>query len=56
MENLILVVVLILILGGAGLYVYRAKKSGQACIGCPRAKQCQERTCHCSCETKKKDV
>ena len=56
MENFILVVVLILILGGAGLYVYRAKKSGQACIGCPHAKNCKSSSCNCGCENPKDTV
>jgi hypothetical protein len=46
MIDLIIILILLLILGGAGLYVYRAKKAGQKCIGCPMAKQCGGR---CSC-------
>lgn len=41
MENAIIIVVLILILGLAGYYVYRAKKSGKKCIGCPHSGACQ---------------
>ena len=33
MIDLIIILILLLILGGAGLYVYRAKKAGQKCIG-----------------------
>ena len=40
MENYILIAVLILILGGAGLYIYKAKKKGQKCIGCPSGGKC----------------
>ena len=40
MENIILIVVLILILGGAGLYIYKAKKQGKKCIGCPSGGKC----------------
>ena len=40
MENLILVVVLGLILGGAAGYVYKAKKKGIKCIGCPDGAKC----------------
>ena len=47
MTNLIAALILIGILCGAGLYVYRAKKRGQVCIGCPHAKQCGGK---CSCE------
>lgn len=40
MENLIIIFVLLLIIGGAGWYIYKAKKKGQKCIGCPYAKEC----------------
>ncbi len=45
MTNLILIVVLLLILGGAALYVYTGKKRGTNCIGCPHAKSCNKRDC-----------
>ena len=45
-ENVILVVILILIVGGAGLYIYNSKKKGQKCIGCPYAKQCRSHKCN----------
>ncbi len=41
--------VLALILGGAGLYVYKARKRGQKCVGCPHAKTCGK----CGCDAKK---
>ncbi len=47
MENIIIVLVLAVILGGALLYIYKAKKAGQKCIGCPNAKQCAK-GCTCS--------
>ncbi len=41
MENYILIIILILVIGGAAFYVYRAKKRGNVlCIGCPHAKNC----------------
>lgn len=40
MENLILVVLLGVILGGAAGYVYKAKKRGTKCIGCPDGSKC----------------
>ena len=39
-ENVIIVAVLVLIVGLASLYIYKAKKSGQKCIGCPDSKTC----------------
>ena len=39
-ENVIIIAILVLIVAGIGLYLYRAKKRGAKCIGCPYAKQC----------------
>ena len=49
MESEIIIVLLItLIIGGALFYVIRSKKKGKKCIGCPYASSCE--SCH-----KKKD-
>ena len=40
MVDFILIVVLAAIIGGIILYLYRAKKRGETCIGCPHAKKC----------------
>ena len=40
MTDLILALVLVLIIGAAGLYVWRAKKRGVKCIGCPNGCSC----------------
>lgn len=45
MENIIIIAVVAIIVGLASLYVYKAKKSGKKCIGCPDG---------CSCSTKSK--
>ena len=42
----IIILVIALIVGGAACYIYRAKKSGQKCVGCPHAKTCSG---GCSC-------
>ena len=44
MENFVVVLILILILGGAGGYVYKAKKRGVKCIGCPAGGSCGHKT------------
>ncbi len=41
MENLILIAIIVLILGGALTYIYKSKKKGQKCIGCPFSKECK---------------
>ena len=35
MENIILAVILVVIVGSAIYYIWRTKKRGQKCIGCP---------------------
>ncbi|MBQ3518113.1 MAG: FeoB-associated Cys-rich membrane protein [Clostridia bacterium] len=40
MDNLILVPVLLIIIGFAVFAVYRSKKSGKKCIGCPEGGNC----------------
>ncbi len=40
MENLIIILILLCIIGGIIFYLYKAKKRGETCIGCPYAKQC----------------
>lgn len=52
MTDLIVAVALLAVLGGAGYYVYRAKKSGTKCIGCPLGGKCPG---VCSCCTEHKD-
>ena len=47
MQNLIAVVILGVIIGLAGRYVYKAKKTGQKCIGCPNG-ACPYRNGGCS--------
>ena len=49
-EDIIIVAVLVVVLGLAAWYVYKAKKSGQKCIGCPHSKTCGGK---CSCEKEK---
>ena len=40
MENVIIIAVVLLIVILAGVYIVRAKKRGEKCIGCPYAKEC----------------
>ena len=40
MVNLMLILVLVLIVGGAAAYLVRAKKRGAKCIGCPSGGPC----------------
>ena len=40
MTNLIVIAVVALVVGAAGAYVYKSKKKGTKCIGCPSAQSC----------------
>ncbi len=53
MIDFIVVAVLVVIVAAAALYVYKAKKSGKKCIGCPDGCSCgskKDHTC-CNCDT-----
>ncbi len=56
MENIIPIIIIVVIVGLAAFYVYKAKKSGKKCIGCPDGCSCgktekNESSCggNCSC-------
>ena len=51
MENFLIIAVLAVILGIAAGYVYKAKKRGQKCIGCPAGCSCSAGSCGCNCST-----
>ena len=53
--DMIIVAVVLLILGSAGWFVYKAKKSGKKCIGCPDSGRCASQGgCNgCSCGQQK---
>lgn len=38
--DILAIVAIVLIVGGAVLYIVRAKQRGEKCVGCPYAKQC----------------
>lgn len=35
MENIIIIAILIILIGSAIFYIWKAKKDGRKCIGCP---------------------
>lgn len=43
MENIIAVLVLAVLIGGAAVYLVRAKRSGVKCVGCPAGGNCSSR-------------
>lgn len=46
-----ILIIVFAILGGAAFYIFRAKKQGQKCIGCPHSKTCGNKCtgCHGDC-------
>lgn len=49
MENYIIIAVVVLIVALAGIYIYKAKKSGKKCIGCPDSGSCGGNCSGCGC-------
>jgi len=47
MKNIIIILILLCILFGIIMYLRRAKRRGEKCIGCPYSKQCSGK---CDCE------
>ena len=47
MKDLILILVLLVIVAVAGGYIYRAKKRGVQCIGCPAGSKCGDTCAGC---------
>ena len=49
MENVIIIAVVVLVVALAGRYIYKAKKSGKKCIGCPDSGVCSASKSGCGC-------
>jgi len=48
METAVVILILVAVLGFAGRYLYRAKKRGVKCIGCPDGAKCSGNCAGCS--------
>lgn len=58
MTDMIAIITIVLVVGGAVAYIVKAKRSGRKCIGCPHGNACttQGKGCcdaSCSCEKDK---
>ena len=57
--DIVAVVLICLILGGALFYIIKEKRKGAKCIGCPYAKSCgkscSESKCSCKSKSEKTD-
>ena len=50
MGEIIAIICIALVIGGAIIYIVKAKKSGKKCIGCPDGASCGAKKCDgCSC-------
>ena len=57
MIDYIVIGILVVIIAAAAFYVYKAKKSGKKCIGCPDGCSCSSKQAdqhHCRCSTHEK--
>ena len=52
MKDILVIVALVAIVIGILVYLYKAKKRGEGCIGCPYAKQCASKG---KCDHREKD-
>ena len=43
MENVLIFIILLLIVGSIFFYLKKAKRQGKKCIGCPYAENCHKR-------------
>jgi len=48
--DIIILVVIAVIVGLAVWCIYKSKKSGKKCIGCPNGYTCASKSCGCCCE------
>jgi hypothetical protein len=55
MGEIIAISAIVLIVGGAILYIIKTKKSGAKCIGCPHAHSCYSKGEACSCKSESMD-
>ena len=44
--DIVITLILLAVTGTGAYYIYRSKKNGQACVGCPYTKEC---TSNCGC-------
>ena len=44
----VVIVLILAIVGGAAFYIYKAKKHGKKCIGCPDSGSCSGKCSSCS--------
>ena len=48
MENVIIILVVAAVVALAGVYIWRSKKRGRKCVGCPEGGACSGNCQNCS--------
>ena len=48
MEDIIILLILLLVVGLAIYYIVKEKRKGRACIGCPMSGKCPRKNCGCA--------
>ncbi|MBO4882536.1 MAG: FeoB-associated Cys-rich membrane protein [Lachnospiraceae bacterium] len=48
LANIIIILILVIALSAACFYIYKEKKNGRHCIGCPMAGSCPKNRTDCS--------
>jgi hypothetical protein len=46
MIDIIVIAVIAVIIVGVSVYIFKQKKKGAKCIGCPHAGECSKKNCH----------
>ena len=46
MDNIIAILIIFVILFFAAFYIYKQKKKGNKCIGCPYSSSCNKNSCN----------
>ena len=49
--DIIAIIAIVIVVGGALAYIIKAKKSGKKCIGCPDSSSCSKGKCSGSCSS-----
>ena len=49
--DIIIIAAIAVIVGAAGWYIYKSKKSGKKCIGCPDSCACSQSNCTGGCSS-----
>lgn len=55
MENFVIILIVSVIIGLAAFYIYKSKKAGKKCVGCPYSCSCSKSAKENCCSSQPKD-